>query len=180
LLKFGQHEPTYLVTSPAMSIESAHADPTTIAMLGELAALLDAVPSSRRVLQHLAVMEQTLKVHGLRGLTRLPEVVLAKARLQLMSLPLQDSHDALAQLLTLLTLSIEPPEAPAPAACDAYADTCLDTPDEVAAHGAAHPREAKHSDQFLSSFLTDDKLHVSEASHSEFLRELNGPPQSTT
>ncbi len=130
------------------------ADPTATAMRTELAALLNAVPSSRRVLQYLAVLEQTLKTHGLRGLTKLPETVLAKGRAQLMSLPLDQSHDALTQLLTLLTLSIQPPEN----ACTRSANPC----------------NAGPANQFLSSFQTEEELQVSEASHSDFQRVLDG------
>ena len=120
----------------------------------ELAALLNAVPSSRRVLQYPAVLEQTLKTHGLRGLTKLPETVLAKGRAQLMSLPLDQSHDALTQLLTLLTLSIQSPEN----ACTRSANPC----------------DAGPANQFLSSFQTEEELQVSEASHSDFQRVLDG------
>lgn len=130
------------------------ADPTATAMGTELAALLDAVPSSRRVLQYLAVLEQTLKTHGLRGLTKLPEAVLAKGRAQLMSLPLDQSHDALTQLLTLLTLSIQPPKE----ACERSADA----------------RDADPADEFLSTLLTEEEPQVSEASHSDFQRVLDG------
>jgi hypothetical protein len=121
--------------------------PLATRMRGELAAVLNAVPQSRRVLQHLAVVEHQLKTQGLRGLRGLPEAVMAKAHAQLASLPLGAEHAALVQLLDLLTLATEPPHS------------------DVDDAGDSLP-----SDQFLSSFLTDEKLSVSDATHSDFQR----------
>ena len=119
------------------------------AMHAELKALLDSVPASRRVLQHLAVMERVLKHDGLPGIGWLPLVPLEKARAQLRSLPFKPENVMLPQLLSLLTLAVESRNA------------------RQAPPGA---------DQFLSSFLTDDKLLVSEASHTDFVDALGDVP----
>ena len=131
--------------------------PRAEAMHLALAALLNTVPSSRHVLQHLAVVEQALKQRGLSGLENLPDAVLSKARTQLISLPfesqLEPHQEALAQLLTrlveLVTYSADVPEA------------------------TRERNATAHTDQFLSSFLTEDKLVVSEATHTDFQRMLD-------
>ena len=122
-----------------------------------LAALLNTVPSSRHVLQHLAVVEQALKQRGLGGLESLPDAVLSKARTQLISLPfesqLQPHQEALAQLLAQLVELLH---------------FSVDLPEATRAQGAP-----AQTDQFLSSFLTDDKIEVSEATHTDFQRMLD-------
>ena len=109
----------------------------------ELKALLDAVPGARRVLPHLAVVETTLKTDGLPGIDWLPLAALEKACNQLANLPLKPESTMLPQLLSLLNLAV-------------------------------NARHARHHggmpEQFLSSFLTDDKLLVSEASHTDFVQ----------
>jgi hypothetical protein len=130
-----------------MSIDPSITSPLATALRAELAAVLDAVPASRRVLQHLAVVEHQLKTQGLRGLRSLPEPVLAKAHTQLASLPLGAGGSSLHQLLDLLALAVDPP-------VDATTDS-------------------QPSDQFLSSFLTEDKLEVSDATHSDFQRVVD-------
>ena len=129
------------------------AAPRAATMHLALAALLNTVPSSRHVLQHLAVVEQALKQRGLSGLEHLPDAVLSKARTQLISLPfesqLEPHQEALAQLLALLTFSVAPPKE-------------------------ASDRDATaHTDRYLSSFLTEDKLVVSDATHTDFQRMLD-------
>jgi hypothetical protein len=118
------------------------------AMAAELKTLLDAVPASRQVLQHLAVVEKVLKLHGLDGLADIPEAALVKAHGQLAGLPLTPKHVALSRLLSLLSLQAEPPS-----------------------------REDAHAQHnvFMSSFLTEEKLQVSEGSHSDFIRLLDDP-----
>jgi hypothetical protein len=126
---------------------SQTADQLAAAMCRELGALLDAVPASRRVMQHLAVLEQALKLHGLNGLTKLPEAVLVKAHGQLSKLPLTSAHQALPRLLSLLSVQEPPPSRD---------DT--------------HPQQGS----FVSSFLTEEKLQVSEGSLSDFVRLQGG------
>ena len=118
------------------------------AMGAELKGLLDAVAASRQVLQHLAIVEKMLKLHGLNGLPDLPEAALRKAHAQLASLPLTPQHVALSRLLSLLSLQAEPPSRD---------DT------------------HQHHGSFVSSFLTEEKLQVSEGSHSDFIRLLDDP-----
>lgn len=118
------------------------------AMAAELKGLLDAVPASRQVMQHLAIVEKMLKLHGLNGLPDLPEAAVRKAHAQLASLPLTPQHVALSRLMSLLSLQAEPPSRE---------DT--------------HPQHAG----FMSSFLTEEKLQVSEGSHSDFIRLLDDP-----
>ena len=127
-------------TSKAQASSGASDEQLEAAMHGQLKALLDAVPGSRRVLQHMALLEHTLKQDGLRGLDWLPLAALEKANSQLASLPLKPESTMLPQLLSLLNLAIE----------------------------ARQAQHAPGSDQFLSSFLTDDKLLVSDASHTDF------------
>ena len=117
---------------------------------GELKALLDAVPGARRVLPHLAVVEQVLANAGFDGLDALPTDALQRARDQLGKLPLASNKGSLLpQMLLLLELALEARKAalePAP------------------------------SQLFLSSFLTDDKLMVSEASATDFAQLMGDPP----
>lgn len=118
------------------------------AMSTELKGLLDAVPASRQVLQHLAIVERMLKLHGLNGLPDLPEAALRKAHAQLASLPLTPQHVALSRLMSLLSLQAEP---------------------------LSREDTHQHHAGFMSSFLTEDKLRVSEGSHSDFIRLLDDP-----
>lgn len=118
------------------------------AMTAELASLLDSVPKSRQVLQHLAVVEKVLRLHGLNGLMDVPEAALRKAHAQLSNLPVQDHHTALSRLQSLLGLQVE-------------------APDRATAH--------LHQNTFISSFLTEEKLQVSEGSHSDFIRLQDEP-----
>ena len=108
-------------------------------------ALLDAVPMSRRVLQGLAAVEHALAIDGLEGIDWLPQAVLEKACVQLKSLPLPADNKALPQLLALIDLV-------------------------VATRIARHAPGPQHTNEFLSSFLNEEKLVVSEASHTDFVR----------
>ncbi len=117
------------------------------AMRRELATLLDAVPGARRVLQHLAVLERALAEVGLEAIQKLSPPVLEKAHAQLASLPMPQQATALAQLLMAVRLTIE--------------------------DRAQHQRSARAA-TFLSSFLNEDKVVVSEASHSDFMRAVDG------
>ena len=147
---FMSHPPDSTAASRAMAMLS---DATAVATVrGELKALLDAVPGARRVLPHLAVVEQVLANAGFDGLDALPTDALQRARDQLGKLPLSSKGSLLPQMLLLLELALEARKAalePAP------------------------------SQLFLSSFLTDDKLMVSEASATDFA-QLMGDPSAPT
>ena len=145
---FMSHPPDSTAASRAMAMLS---DATAAATVrSELKALLDAVPGARRVLPHLAVMEQVLANAGFDGLDALPTDALQRARDQLGKLPLASNKGSLLpQMLLLLELALEARKAalePAP------------------------------SQLFLSSFLTDDKLMVSEASATDFAQLMGDPP----
>jgi len=114
-------------------------------MRSSVKALLDAVPMSRRVLQGVAAVEHALAIDGLEGIDWLPQAVLEKACAQLKSLPLPADNKALPQLLALIDLV-------------------------VATRIARHAAGPQHTSEFLSSFLNEDKLVVSEASHTDFVR----------
>lgn len=116
------------------------------AMAGELGALLDTVPGSRRVLQHLAVLERALAEVGLEAIDKLSPPVLEKAAAQLSGLPMPRQATALAQLLMAVRLTIE--------------------------DRAQHARESRGR-AFLSSFLTESKVSVGEASHTDFMRAMD-------
>lgn len=117
-----------------------------LAMATALASLLDAVAASRRVLPHLAALEQVLEVQGVEGIDAIPHAVLEKAHAQLSKLPLPPENVMLPQLLSLLDLAVK------------------------ARHRRLAP--AKAGDPFLSSFMTDEKMSVAEISHTEFARAI--------
>ena len=116
---------------------------------GELKALLDAVPGARRVLPHLTVVERLLASNGFAGLDAMPTDALEKAADQLGKLPIKAEGSLLPQMHMLLNLA-------------------------VGARGHATP--AIESDQFISSFLTEEKLEVNEISHTDFDRLMDEPP----
>jgi hypothetical protein len=110
-------------------------------------ALLDPVPLSRKVLQGLAAVERALAIDGMEGIDWLPQALLEKASMELKSLPLPPDNKALPQLLSLMGLVVAT---------------------RIARH---NPAAALQTDnEFLSSFLCEDKLVVSEASHTDFVR----------
>ena len=111
----------------------------------QIGALLDAVPAARRVLPHLAALEQILVSDGLEGLEGLPLPVLEKARSQLANLPNPPDSALLPQFLSLLELAVE---------------------------SRQRPRTTPAPEPFLPSFMDDGKLEVSEASHTDFARAL--------
>jgi hypothetical protein len=120
-------------------------DPDTVLAHGMRAALtplLDSVAGSRKVLVPLAAVERVLD-KGLPALGDLPLAVIEKARDQLAKLPFPQEEPMLPQLLSLLSLTVQSRQAP---------------PDE----------ESRNA--FLSSFMTDEKLSVTESSHTEFSR----------
>ena len=116
---------------------------------GELKALLDAVPGARRVLPHLTVVERLLAASGFAGLDAMPTDALEKAADQLGKLPIKSEGSLLPQMHMLLNLAV----------------------------GARdHAKPAIESDQFISSFLTEEKLEVNEISHTDFDRLMDEPP----
>jgi len=110
-------------------------------------ALLDPVPMSRKVLQGLAAVERALAIDGMEGLDWLPQALLEKAGTELRSLPLPAGNTALPQLLSLMGLVVAT---------------------RIARHNPAAAQHAQN--EFLSSFLCEDKLVVSEASHTDFVQ----------
>jgi hypothetical protein len=122
-------------------------DELAVVMHGELKQLLDTVPAARRVLKHLALLERLLATDGLDGIGSLPQPTLEKTITQLGSLPLPADTKSLPELLSLLRLALE-----------------------------ARVRRSQRTDAapYLSSFLTEDKLVVSEASHTDFMRVMGG------
>lgn len=77
-----------------------------LAMHDELRALLDAVPASRRVLTHVALVEKMLVRDGLQAIEALPEAALERACLQMQGLPITERHAAMLQLRELLGLAL--------------------------------------------------------------------------
>lgn len=130
---------------PACNDTAASDDIIAAAMARELGALLDTVPGSRRVLQHLAVLERALAEVGLEAIEKISPPVLEKAAAQLSGLPMPRQATALAQLLMAVRLIIE--------------------------DRAQRERESQ-ARPFLSSFLIDSKVSVGEASHSDFMRAV--------
>jgi hypothetical protein len=107
----------------------------------ELRALLDLHAGTRRVVPHLACIEQTLGGPGLRGIGRLPLPVLHKALTQLDSLVDGTPGPGLAELRRRIAAAISLRLGGTPGAATAHS---------------------------ISDFHTDDRLEVSEASHSQF------------
>lgn len=124
-------------------------------MLASLTALLDRVRGSREVLPHLAALENGLARHGSAAVQMIPPKALLRLHSQLISLPL-DSSDATLKIL----------RARVSAALDAQ--RAADAPPEPPPRGP----------QFLSTFIGDDCLQVSEVSHSSFLAELEAQQET--
>ncbi len=119
----------------------------------ELKALLDAVPGARRVLPHLSVVERVVASDGFEGLDAMPTDAMEKAAEQLGNLPLKSPGSLLPQLHMLLNLAL----------------------------GArANAKQGPVTDQFMSSFLTDEKLEVTEISHTDFARLMDEPSSGKT
>ena len=117
-----------------------------LAIATELGDLLDTVPAARRVLPHLAALEQVLRVQGLDGVDGIPLAVLERALAQLRNLPFKPGSELLPQFLSLLDMAVQARQRPLP--------------------------PAGKPEMFLPSFMGDDKLVVTEASHTDFERAL--------
>ncbi len=112
-------------------------------MQQSLATLLDRVRGARQVLPHLAALEVALGKVGSDAITQIPAHHLAKICQQLSNLPLPKQDPPLHELLGLLLDALEGHEHAQETARDPHA-------------------------QFLSTFVSDSKLEVTEASLSDF------------
>ena len=117
-------------------------------MLASLTALLDRVRGSREVLPHLAALENGLARHGSAAVQMIPPKALPRLHSQLISLPL-DSGDAALKIL----------RARVSAALDGQ-------------RVSEAPQPSPAGQPYLGSFTGDDRLQVTEVSHSSFLAEL--------
>jgi hypothetical protein len=116
----------------------------------ELKALLNRCPGAREVLPHLAGVEQALKTQGLAAFDSLPPRVLQRAATQLESVLAEPVSAAIAELRSRLCVALKNHEKA-----------------ELAASRRAAP----------SSFLVDEKLQVSEASVSDFMKVMEESKQ---
>lgn len=122
----------------------------------ELAQLLDAVPGSRQVLQHLAALEKRLAKAGLAALERLPLEAMQRAHLQLSRLPLPGHAHALRQVLALLQMAVQDRRAR-----------------ELEARSKAEQASAgPTTDVFRSSFFSEGSVEVRTATDSDFRRAM--------
>ena len=108
----------------------------------KLKELLDHCPGARDVLPHLAGVERALKAEGLAAFGSLPPRVLERAAAQLESVLAEPVGAGLAELRSRIVVALEDHERK-----------------QLAVSRRAAP----------SSFLTDDKLQVSESSVSDFM-----------
>ncbi len=123
--------------------EKQGADAAAQRMRDELKELFSRTRGAREVLPHLAGVEHALKTQGIAGLDGLPPRVLKRAATQLQSVLPDLVSEGLAELRTRLSKALS-----------AHEDA------RVAIVRPARPSE----------FLTDEKLQVSEASVSDFMR----------
>ena len=113
----------------------------------ELAALLDRHADTRQVVPHLGHVEQMLAKSGLRAIGRMPLPVLHKALTQLERLMHDEPGAGLADLRRRMA--------------EVISLRLGGTPSAPVAAGAT-------SANLMSDFHTDDRMEVSEASHSQF------------
>jgi hypothetical protein len=125
--------------------DRASAEQAVARMRGELTALLDRHEASRRSMRHLAGVEHALATDGLALFEAFPERILARASQQLDAVLAEPVGEGLAELRSRLLVALTAKEKI-----------------EAAAARNAGP----------SSFLTDDKLQVSEARVSDFMRAV--------
>jgi hypothetical protein len=113
----------------------------------DLRQLLDRHADTRHVVPHLSYVEQVIARSGLRGIGRLPLPVLHKALTQLESLIHDDPAAGLAELRRRLAGVIA-----------------------VRLGGTPNVQAAQQAQQgnAMSDFHTEDRLEVSEVSHSQF------------
>lgn len=114
-------------------------------MRDDLTNLLDRHRASRRSLRHLAYLERELNTKGVAAFDAVPEPVLTRASQQLEAVLTEPVSDGLAQLRSRIVV----------------AQTAAEKVDAAARRNAGP-----------SSFLTEHKLQVSEASVSDFMRVM--------
>jgi hypothetical protein len=123
----------------------SQAEAAMLRMREELTELLDRTRNARRALPHLAGVEHALKTQGLAAFDGMPERVLARASQQLDAVLTEPLGPGLTDLRARIVV----------------AQTAIERIDAAAAKHAAP-----------SSFLTDEKLQVNEASVSDFQRAV--------
>lgn len=129
----------------------AAADARSQAMARSLGAILDRVPGSRDVLPLMAALERSLLTLGIAAVESASTTSLARVATQLATLPVADDDKPMKALQqALLTVM------------------------NARSHANGSPQG------FLSSFVSADKLEVSEASHSDFMQATQtfGPRSS--
>ena len=118
-------------------------------MCAALKVLLDQARGARDVLPYLAALEAALLRQGTAAIDAASTPVLQKIYSQLASLPITAADQPLQELLARLMVVLH----------------------DRAVHAEGHkPR------QYLSTFVSDSRLMVSEGSHSEFLAAMDEPP----
>lgn len=132
-----------VLDSPSRTVRIASAEQAVSRMRTELSNLLDRHAASRRSLRHLASLEHALNSKGLDAFGALPERVLARASEQLDAILTEPVGSGLAELRSRIVV----------------AQTAAEKVEAAAARSGGP-----------SSFLTEDKLQVSEASVSDFMR----------
>lgn len=128
---------------------AAHASAQVIRQ--ELKELFNRCPGSREVLPHLAGVEHAIKTHGLAAFEKLPQRVLQRASGQLESVVTEPVSAGIAELRSRIGVALKHFEKI-----------------EQAASRRAAP----------SSFLVDEKLQVSEGSHSDFMAAVEEAKRS--
>jgi hypothetical protein len=121
------------------------------AMRQELKELLNRCPGSREVLPHLAGVEHAIKTQGLAAFDALPQRVLQRALGQLESVVAEPVGAGIAELRSRIGVALKNFEKI-----------------EQAASRRAAP----------SSFLVEEKLQVSEGSHSDFMAAVEEAKRS--
>jgi hypothetical protein len=132
-----------------ISAKNSPDDDALARMRTELKELLSQSPGAREVLLHLASLERTLKVLGLGAFESLPSHVLKRIATQLDGVLPQPITPGLAEIQARIAKALALHEK-APPAATAVAKT------------SAPP----------APYFSDDKLQVSEATHTEFQRVL--------
>ena len=134
------------------------------AMAQSLAALLNQVRGAREVLPHLAALENGLQQHGSAALGLIPPAAVARLYSQLVSLPVASRDAPLLVLRARLSAALEK----------------LRAAERQAQAAAQLERVNEAGPQFLSTFTGDDRLLVSEGSHTSFLAELDAQQAQQT
>ncbi|MFZ2653263.1 MAG: hypothetical protein WA210_24545 [Burkholderiaceae bacterium] len=120
-------------------------DATLNRMRDELKELLGRCQGAREVLMHLATLEQTLRTQGLAAFDNLPPRVLKRAGAQLESIVGEPVGAGIADLRSRISVAL----------------TLHEKVEQITQRSAGP-----------SSFLVDEKLQVSEASASDFMRAV--------